>query len=743
VHLSVSLLGKLPVGRRATGINELVSELYGYLTQADIERVIAAYEFSASAHEGQTRRSGDPYISHPVAVARILAELHLDAGTLIAALLHDVIEDTPTARGQLATLFGEEVAALVDGVSKLDQIQFRSRAEAQAESFRKMLLAMVEDIRVILVKLADRLHNMRTLSSMPAEKQRRIARETLEIYAPIANRLGINKMRVELEQLGFRALYPYRYAVLERALKRATGNQKSFLKKIAARLDDALSDAGVEARIMSREKHLFSIYRKMRDKGRPLSEVVDVYGFRIIVADVDTCYRTLGVVHRLYKPMPGRFKDFIAIPRVNGYQSLHTTLFGPNGVPLEVQIRTHDMDRVAESGIASHWQYKAADRQVYAPQARAREWLSSLMEMHETTNSEEFLEGVKVDLFPDKVYVFTPKGEIMRLPRGSTAVDFAYAVHTDVGNRCVATKVDRRLVPLRTVLRNGQAVEIITARGAQPNPNWVNFVATAKARAAIRQHLKNLKRSEAGDLGKRLLEQALGEFDTTVRRIGRAQMQATLDELGLNNATELFEQLGLGERLAPLVARMLLNQQAVAEGVEGAEDTPAKGTRPMPPLAIAGTEGMVVTYARCCFPIPGDEVMGHLSAGRGVVIHRTSCGNLAEFRKQPNKWITITWKNQVRGDFNVEVIVDVINRVGVLAAVASNIASTRTNIEHVSVVEREGDVSALVFMLQVTDRIHLARVIRSVRGMPDVFKVARSSGRSRQRGGGHTREETD
>ncbi len=725
----VSLLGKLPVGRRTTGINDLVSELYTYLPQGDVERILAAYEFSAEAHEGQTRKSGEPYVSHPVAVARILAGMRLDAGTLMAALLHDVIEDTPTARGQIANLFGEEVAALVDGVSKLDQIQFRSRAEAQAESFRKMLLAMVEDIRVILVKLADRLHNMRTLGAMPAEKQRRIARETLDIYAPIANRLGINKMRLELEDLGFRSLYPYRYAVIERALRRATGNQKSFLKKIAVRLDDALAEAGIEARIISREKHLFSIYRKMRDKGKVLADIVDVYGFRLIVDDIDTCYRVLGIVHRLYKPMPGRFKDYIAIPRVNGYQSLHTTLFGPNGVPLEAQIRTHDMDRVAEDGIASHWQYKAVDQQVYAPQARAREWLSSLMEMQETVNSEEFLESVRVDLFPDKVYVFTPKGDILRLPRGATAVDFAYAVHTDVGNRCVAVKVDRRLVPLRTLLRNGQTVEIITARGAQPNPNWVNFVATAKARAAIRQHLKNLQRGEAGELGKRLLDQALGEFGTTVRKLPRERMQATLDELGLNNTAELYEQLGLGERLAPLVARMLAGR-----GSEAATDSEtARPAGPGPrPLAIAGTEGMVVSYARCCYPIPGDEVMGHLSAGRGVVIHRNSCGNLAEFRKQPNKWLPVTWKKQVSGDFNVEVIVDVINRVGVLAAVASNIASTRTNIEHVSVMEREGDVSALVFMLQVSDRVHLARVIRSIRSMPDVLKVSRSAGRTRR-----------
>ncbi len=736
---TVSLLGRLPTGRRPPGLNELVSKLYTYLPQADIDRVLEAFEFSAEAHAGQSRRSGEPYISHPLAVARILADMHLDAGTLMAALLHDVIEDTPTAKEQLASLFGDEVAQLVDGVSKLDQIQFRSRAEAQAESFRKMLLAMVEDIRVILVKLADRLHNMRTLAAMPTDKQRRIARETLDIYAPIANRLGMNSLRLELEDLGFNALYPYRYRVLERALKRAAGNQKSFLRKISQRMEHAITEAGIDATVVVREKHLYSIYKKMRDKGRSLSEVVDVYGCRVIVDDIDTCYRALGVVHQLYRPMPGRFKDYIAIPRVNGYQSLHTTLFGPRGLPLEVQIRTTDMDRVAESGIASHWQYKAVDQKSYAPQARAREWLANLMEMQKTANSEEFLESVRVDLFPDKVYVFTPKGDILRLPRGSTTVDFAYAVHTDVGNRCVAAKIDRRLVPLRTVLANGQSVEIITARGAQPNPNWVNFVVTAKARAAIRQHLKNLKRGEAGELGRRLLDQSLAEFGTSARRIGRAPMTRLLDELGLNNSTELYEQLGLGERLAPLVARMLMSGGTTSDDADATPDTATDGhdaqaqAARLPALAIAGTEGMVVSYARCCHPIPGDEIMGYLSTGRGVVIHRNSCGNLAEYRKQPNKWINVTWRARVSGDFDVEVVVDVINRVGVLAAVASNIAGTGTNIDHVSVVEREGDVSALVFMLQVQDRRHLARVIRSIRGMPEVLRVTRSSGRRSHR----------
>jgi RelA/SpoT family (p)ppGpp synthetase len=505
-----SILSFLPGGKRSLGINQLVSKLENYLPPDQVERVQQAYEFGKTAHKGQKRLSGEPYISHPIAAANILADLHVDAETIIAAILHDVIEDTPTAKEQIAEQFGREVAELVDGVTKLDLIKFKSREEAQAESFRKMLLAMVRDIRVILVKLADRTHNMRTLDAMPLPKRRLVARETLEIYAPIADRLGLYSIKIELEELGFKSLYPQRYRVIEKELKRARGNQKQFVGKIADALRTALTKAGIQAQVEGREKHLFSVYRKMRKKGVPLNEIVDVYGFRIVVDTADTAYRALGIVHGLYKPMPGRFKDYVAIPRVNGYQSLHTTLFGPNGVPLEVQIRTVDMHRVAETGIAAHWKYKTGEKLGDAQQDRAREWLNQLMQMQDAGNSEEFLESVKVDLFPDKVYVFTPKGEILRLPRGATAVDFAYAVHTDVGNRCVAAKVERRLVPLRTALRNGQTVEIITAKGATPNPAWMGFVASAKARAAIRHYLKNLKRSEAIDLGKRMLNQALG-----------------------------------------------------------------------------------------------------------------------------------------------------------------------------------------------------------------------------------------
>ncbi|MFU8894984.1 MAG: RelA/SpoT family protein [Gammaproteobacteria bacterium] len=687
-----------------------------YLSADQVAKVMQAYEFAAKAHEGQQRHSGEPYISHPVAVATILADLKLDAQTLMAALLHDVIEDTGVPKEHIASMFGAEVAELVDGVSKLDKIEFRSRAEAQAESFRKMLLAMVGDIRVILVKLADRTHNMRTLWIMPPEKRRRIARETLEIYAPIANRLGMNTIRLELEDLGFRSLYPYRYRVLERALKRAQGAHKQIIQKISKRFDAGLDEAKIEARVAGREKHIYSIYRKMRDKKRALNEIVDVYGIRIIVATVDDCYRALGIVHRSYKPMPGRFKDFIAIPRVNGYQSLHTTLFGPGGLPCEVQIRTADMDRLAESGIAAHWLYKTGEAFAPQPQVRAREWLNNLMEIEEGGSSEEFLESVKIDLFPDKVYVFTPKGDIVRLPRGATCVDFAYAVHTDIGNRCVAARIDRRPVPLRTALKNGQTVQIITARGATPNPAWVNFVVTAKARMAIRSFLKNLQRNEAADLGKRLLDNALREFNLSVRKVSGERLRTTLDLLGCNNVNELYEQIGLGERMASLVARRLLPEGPDASGAGQAA-----------PLTIAGTEGMVVTYGRCCHPIPGDTIFGYLTAGRGIVIHRDDCGNLAEFRKQPDKWLAVEWERRLNRTFPVEIRAEVHNRLGVLAAVAANISASETNIEHVQVVERDGDSSSLIFLLQVNGRDHLASVLRNIRTMPDVMSVTRTN----------------
>jgi guanosine-3',5'-bis(diphosphate) 3'-pyrophosphohydrolase len=711
---AATLLAKLPAAlRRDRGLERLVATLENYLPEAQIDMIMRAYDFGAAAHEGQTRKTGEPYITHPVAVAQELADMRLDAQAITAAILHDVVEDTDASLTDIREQFGDDVALLVDGVSKLDQIQFRSRAEAQAESFRKMMLAMIEDIRVILVKLADRLHNMQTLDAMPEDKRRRIARETLDIYAPIANRLGMNRMKVELEELSFRYLYPMRYRVLERALKRSTGNQKTIVRKISEEIGKALTGEGIEAQVIGRQKHLYSIYKKMSEKKRLLSDVVDVYGFRIIVEDVNTCYQALGIVHGLYKPMPGRFKDYIAIPRINGYQSLHTTLFGPKGQPLEVQIRTRQMDRVAESGVASHWQYKADDPVDATPQRRAREWLSKLEELQQAGSSEEFLESVKVDLFPDKIYVFTPKGDIMPLPKGATTVDFAYAVHTDIGNHTVAAKIDRALVPLRTQLANGQTVEAVTSRNANPNPNWLTFVRTAKARTAIRSYMKNLRSNESIDLGKRLLDRSLKDLGSSLRKIGKVRMNEVLDELGLNNAAELFEQLGLGERLAPLTARLLL-------GSRDTEDAPAQAS-----LSIAGTEGMVVSYAKCCYPIPGDDVMGYLSSGRGIVIHRNVCGNLINFRKQPEKWITVNWEKGIDREFSSQIQIDTKSKTGVLADVASAIADSGSNIEQVEVLGRHEDCSMLSFLLQVRDRRHLAQVMRNVRKMPDVIRVSR------------------
>ncbi len=716
---AATFLGRLPLGRgwNLDGARGLLNKLRTYLPAEQIATVRRAYEFGAKAHSGQIRKSGEPYISHPVAVASILADLQLDYQSITAAILHDVVEDTPTAIEHIVLEFGEEVAELVDGVSKLDQIQFKSKAEAQAESLRKMMLAMARDVRVILLKLADRLHNMRTLGSMPADKRRRIARETLDIYAPMANRLGINDIRLELEDLGFRNLYPHRYQVIEKGLKSQLGGQKRMLKRVTNKLRKVLLEHHVQAEVTGREKHIYSVYQKMKRKEVSLEDVADVFGFRIVVDDADMCYRVLGHVHRTYRPMLGRFKDYIAIPRVNGYQSLHTMAVGPNAIPLEVQIRTRDMDNFANSGIAAHWLYKTDQSEEVAPQVRARAWLSGLEDYQADSNSEEFLESVKIDLFPDKVYVFTPRGDILRLPRGSTPVDFAYAVHTDVGNRCVSARVDRRRMPLRTVLTNGQTVTIKTERGAHPNPGWMNFVVTAKARAAIRGYLKQLRSEDAVKMGRRLLEYALVEFKAKIRHLKPEQMTELLGSMGLESRDSLYEQIGLGHQLAPIVARRLLSRNdELAAG-----DSESNSTE----LSITGTQDMVVSYAKCCYPVPGDSVMGHLSSGRGLVIHRQQCGNLAEFRKQPDKWIDVSWEAGIESQFMVAIQVEALDKVGALASVATRISNAGSNIDHVEVVDTDGDASSLRFSIRVKDADHLRRVMKQIDGMPDVLVVER------------------
>ena len=698
-------------------VSDLCSILETYLDPDQISEVYRAYLFGAEAHEGQTRQSGEPYIYHPIAVAKTLAEMRMDHHSLVAAILHDVMEDTATAKEQLEREFGAEVAELVDGVSKLTHLHFESKAEAQAENFRKMMLAMVRDVRVMMVKLADRLHNMRTVGALRPDKRRRIARETLEIYAPIAQRLGMNAMRRELELLGFRAYWPQRYATLERAVQRARGHRKEVLQRIEASVVNRMEEAGVVARIIGREKNLYSIYKKMREKGLSFADVFDVYAIRIIVEDVDTCYRCLGIMHNLYKPVPGRFKDYIAIPKANGYQSLHTTLFGPHGIPLEIQIRTEEMDHVAESGIAAHWLYKSGDRHSATAQARAREWMKTVLEMQQSAgDSIEFLENIKVDLFPDEVYVFTPKGDIMELPRGATPVDFAYAVHSDIGNSCVAAKIDRQLAPLSTQLESGQAVEVITAPNARPNPAWLGFVVTGKARANIRHHLKNLKEDEAGVLGRRLLEKALTSLGRSLDGVDEEQMHALLEELGIPDVARLYEDIGLGTRMAPLVARRLV----------GDAEVPADGKRA--PLAIRGTEGMVVSFAKCCYPIPGDPIVGVMSAGRGMVIHREGCRNVAEFRDNPDKWVPLQWSDDIDREFTASVRVQSANQRGVLATLASKIASMDANIENVSFEERDATTTTITFLLSVRDRRHLARIMRSIRNAPAVMKIARARG---------------
>jgi len=701
-------------------ISDLCRMLDSYLDEDQVQEVYRAYLFGAEAHEGQHRLSGEPYIYHPIAAARILAELRLDHKSIVAAILHDVIEDTPTAKEQIETEFGSDVAELVDGVSKLTQMEFESQAEAQAENFRKMILAMVRDIRVILVKLADRLHNMRTLGVMRPDKRRRIARETLDIYAPIANRLGINALRVELEDLGFAALYPLRYKVLKKAVHEARGHRKEVLNKIETAIKHRIQQENMSARVLSREKHLYSLYRKIRDKTLSFEEIYDVYAFRIIVEDVDACYRALGIMHNLYKPVPGKFKDYIAIPKGNGYQSLHSILFGPFSVPIEVQIRTEDMNKVAESGVAAHWVYKSSEESIDQMHAGAREWMRELLEMQTRAgDSLEFLENVKIDLFPDAVYVFTPAGEIMKLPHGSTVIDFAYAVHTDVGNTCIEAKIDRQVVPLRTVLRNGQTVEIVTAAGVHPSPAWLSFVVSAKARSNIRHYQKSLKREEAIELGRRMLDRALAVFEVTAASVSEKRLRALLTDYHLKTVDDLLVEVGMGRRPSVLVARALVS----------GEDTDSKDDeKTMRPLVIKGTEGMVTRFSKCCRPIPGDEVIGIITGGRGLMIHTQSCRNISDGKHPPENCLDVQWEPGVDEEFPVEVSVIVEDRRGVLATVATIIGDADSNIENVGIEERDGLTNNLLFTITVHNRQHLARVMRRVRNSPSVIKITRTKG---------------
>ncbi|HEU0188369.1 MAG TPA: bifunctional (p)ppGpp synthetase/guanosine-3',5'-bis(diphosphate) 3'-pyrophosphohydrolase [Gallionella sp.] len=692
----------------------LIEEVSAYLKPQDVEYVREAIEFSHAAHQGQTRQSGDPYISHPLAVARILTTLHLDAQAIIAALLHDVVEDTEVTTERVAGKFGKPVAELVDGLSKLDRILFETREDAQAENFRKMLLAMARDVRVILIKLADRLHNMRTLESMAHDKCERIARETMEIYAPIANRLGLNDIYRELQDLSFKYLHPNRYTVLAKALKVARGNRREVVNKILDAIRQRLAEFNIQADVTGREKNIYSIYKKMQSKSLAFAEVLDIYGFRVLVNDFASCYVALGALHGLYKPIPGKFKDYIAIPKVNGYQSLHTTLFGPFGTPIEIQIRTHEMHKISDVGVASHWLYKSGHASINDLHKKTHQWLQELLEsLSQSSDSAEFLEHLKVDLFPDEVYVFTPKGKILSLPRGATAVDFAYSVHTDIGNHCIAVNVNHELVPLRTELRNGDRVEIVTAPHAKPNPAWLGYVTTSKARSHIRHFLKTMQSGESAQFGERLLNQALHALGVKPQDMDEAHWNKLLKDTGVKTRQEMLADIGLGRRLNMVVARQLA---CIGETVsnEAAASTA---------ITIQGTEGMAVQFAKCCRPIPGDPIIGVLKSGQGLMVHTRDCPALHKGRGG-EQWLDVVWDKDIHRPFDVGIKLVVANQRGVLAKVAAAIAEAESNIENVNFTN-EGECTALHFTLEVNNRLHLANIMRSLRKIPEVIRIIR------------------
>ncbi len=701
-------------------ISALDNTLQTYLNPDQSNQVKRAYYFAEQAHYGQFRRSGEPYVTHPLAVAGILADMHMDHQSLMAAMLHDVIEDTGIDKSAIESQFGHSVADLVDGVSKLTQIDFSSQAEQQAENFQKMALAMAKDIRVILVKLADRLHNMRTLGVLNVDKRRRIARETLDMYAPIALRLGMNNVRIEFENLGFAALYPMRAERISAALRHARGNRKELVEKTRHQIEACLEREGHEADVVGREKHLYSIYQKMKTKRKSFSEIMDIFAFRITVDSVDTCYRVLGCIHSLYKPVPGEFKDYIAIPKANGYQSLHTVLMAMHGVPIEIQIRTHEMEDMANNGIAAHWLYKSNEGAgVNSSHARARQWVQGLLEMQERAgNSLEFIENVKIDLFPDEVYVFSPKGDIFELPRGATAVDFAYAVHTDVGSSCVACRINRRLAPLSEPLQSGQTVEILTAPGARPNPAWFNYAVTAKARTNIRHFLKQQRREDSIVLGRRLLEKSLASFDVTLEELDVANIEAYLAQTNYQNMDQLLEDIALGNRIAIITAQQLLG--------ESHESSDGSSTFTAAPVALCGTEGFMVSYAKCCHPIPGDAVAGYISSERGIVVHREQCHNLAELRNNTDKLIPLRWDDEVEGEFSVALRIEVENRRGIIAVLATRINSLDVNIEKISSEDKDYQFSFVDLEVSIKSRTQLAAIMKRIRTLKEVRKVIRS-----------------
>lgn len=704
-------------------ISDLCRIVEDYMNEDQVRDVYQAYLFGAQAHEGQYRQTGEPYIYHPISVARILAEMHMDSSSICAAILHDVIEDTPATKEEVAEKFGDDVAELVDGVSKLTEFKFKNKKEQQAINIQKVLMAMARDIRVILIKLADRLHNMRTLGVMRPEKRRRIAKETLDIYVPLARRLGINTLRLELEDLGFRAMHPMRYRILEHAMLQEAGHRKEVIQKIHNALTSRLDELGIEINVNSRRKHPYSLYKKMREKNLTYKNIFDVYGMRVIVDTVDDCYRVLGAVHNLFKPIPGKFKDYIAIPKENGYQSLHTVLFGPHAIPIEVQIRTLEMDNFAETGIAAHWLYKentgAGEIDVGS---RTREWLTGLLEMQQAAgDSVEFLENVKVDLFPDELYVYTPRGDIVKLPKNSTPIDFAYSVHTDVGHTCVASKVDHRFASLDTPLYSGQTVEVITSEAAHPNAGWLDFVVTAKARSNIRNYLKDTRSEDAVSQGRRLLSRMLLGKNITLEELPPEAFEPLLEEYNFTSLNQLLEDIGMGNRPAGLVVRRLYPGDTDSD--ENKSEHEFNTGRP--PLAIQGTEGMVVSYGKCCYPIPGDQIVGKLSKGRGLVIHQIGCKNIINERMQSDTMIDVKWADDSSGEYTCQLNMHVQNERGVLARLATIISDEAANIEHVEVEDKDGISTNISFLIAVGGRDHLAKIMRRLRRVNSVMRIHR------------------
>ncbi|MGB3274884.1 MAG: bifunctional (p)ppGpp synthetase/guanosine-3',5'-bis(diphosphate) 3'-pyrophosphohydrolase [Castellaniella sp.] len=707
------------------GLNQIVS---GYLGPRDIERIREAYRFADNAHLGQFRASGEPYISHPIAVTEICAGWKLDADSLMAALLHDVIEDQDVSKQELAEKFGVEVAEIVDGLTKLERLEYATKAEQQAESFRKMLLAMARDVRVILIKLADRLHNMRTLDAVSPDKRRRVARETLDIYTPIAHRLGLNALFRELQDRCFKAIHPNRYDVLYKAMMAARGNRREVISKIAEAVRAALPAAGLDAEVNGREKSLYGIYNKMVEQKKSFSDVLDIYGFRIIVHTLPECYLALGTLHQLYRPVPGKFKDYIAIPKINGYQSLHTTLIGPYGTPVEFQFRTRDMDHVAEEGVASHWLYKEQGTSLNDLQKRTHQWLQSLLDIQsQTGDSGEFLEHVKVDLFPDAVYVFTPQGKILSLPRGATPVDFAYAIHTDVGNHAVACKINGEFSPLRTELHSGDAVEIVTSAASRPSAQWLNYVRTGRARSEIRHYLRTERYEESVAFGRRLLNQAFDQLSIPYPKDDDPQWERLARGSGGASRTEILADIGLGKRLAAVVARRFAPENAMLETTAMAVDEFTSVTSA--PIVIHGNEGQAVQLAPCCGPLPGDAIIGGIRLGHGLVVHMSDCPvAMRQQAREPERWIPVIWDTTTARHLTTRLELTVLNERGVLGRLAAEITEADSNIIQLSMPDEAAATALLSIMVQVDSRKHLAQVIRAIRHVPQVQKIVRAKG---------------